>query len=199
MAIARALARPPPRRFSRPVRIWGATIVPDDARLQTAETDTKVRQLWKLGLPGKEIARILKLPSARAVYGRMWRMGIRRPPIVSIRNRFDAWDRRRLERIAERWGNQAPGARRPAAAAAGRMLRAAALARARRPRVRLPGRRPERDDAVLLQPRRTQRLLPAAPGGDASSNRSRRHAANIAISINKRAAGPKGWAASHAR
>jgi hypothetical protein len=81
--------------------MWGATIVPDDARLQTAETDTKVRQLWKLGLPGKQIARILKLSSAHAVYGRMWRMGIRRPAIVSMRNRFNVWGRRRIDRIAE--------------------------------------------------------------------------------------------------
>ena len=72
-----------------------------DAAFWTAETYAKARALWVSGLTSGDVARAVGAPSADAVLGRMWRLGVTRAPIIAWFNqRLEASSRNRRRRIS---------------------------------------------------------------------------------------------------
>ena len=75
-----------------------------EASFWTAERDAAALALWRRGLSGKEVARRLGASSQSAVIGRMWRLGTKRPKLVSAQNQQAAMGVRRTVAAAERGG-----------------------------------------------------------------------------------------------
>ncbi|MBS0409795.1 MAG: hypothetical protein JSR86_07760 [Proteobacteria bacterium] len=57
-----------------------------EASFWTAERDVAAQDLWRKGLSGREIARLVGAPSHSAVIGRMWRLGTKRSAHVAAAN-----------------------------------------------------------------------------------------------------------------
>lgn len=57
-----------------------------EASFWTAEMDAAAQALWRKGLSGREVARLIGAPSHSAVIGRMWRLGARRPAQIAATN-----------------------------------------------------------------------------------------------------------------
>lgn len=57
-----------------------------EASFWTAEKDAAAQVLWRKGLSGREVARLIGAPSHSAVIGRMWRLGAKRSGLVAATN-----------------------------------------------------------------------------------------------------------------